>query len=396
MTGTPVDEATTSAPSRAARLLMDLFGEPDVVVRSPGRVNLIGDHTDYNDGLAMPMAIDRELGLAARPNDDRVVRLWSELDGQVHQFPAESVVGDRWPGWAIYVQGVLALDEAGPPTRGFDLAVASDLPDGAGLSSSAALELGVARVVAALEQRPWVATDAAELGRRAENEWVGVSTGIMDQLTVAHASEGAALMLDCADASWTDVHLPDDADIVVLDTGARRTLLGSEYDQRRADCRLAADLLGVSSLRDLEVGWQHHGRSRDLSPRLLGRVRHVVGENARVRAAADAFRRDDLDAAGRLLSESHRSLRDDYEVSGPELDTMASIAQDTPGITGARMTGGGFAGACVALARRGQADLDGLIRRYGAVHDLPAQAIVVRPSAGAGVITSPQQPAASS
>lgn len=373
-----------AAPRRAEAHARRLFGPPAVVVRSPGRVNLIGDHTDYNDGLALPMAIDRTLGLAAVPNDDGVVRLWSELDDQVHEFPLDDVAGDRWPVWCVYVQGVMALDTAGHPTSGFDLAVASDLPEGSGLSSSAALELGVARVVAALEGRSWRPGAAAELGRRTENEWVGVATGIMDQMTVAHASDGAALLLDCADGSWTDVELPDDVAIVVLDTGARRSLVGSAYDERRADCQRAADLLGVETLRDLESDpdWEQMLAGAGLEPRLRARVRHVVSENARVRTVAAALQRGDVELAGRAFVDSHRSLRHDYEVSGPELDTMAELATRTDGILGARMTGGGFAGACVALVRPDDVDLDGLVARYRSVHDLPARAMVVRPSRG--------------
>lgn len=382
MNDTPRHDAT----QRSRRRCAELFGKPDVVVRSPGRVNLIGDHTDYNDGLAMPMAIDLHLGLAAAPNGDRVLRLWSELDDQVHELPLDGLAEARWPGWTVYLQGILRLDDEGPPGRGFDLAIASDLPEGAGLSSSAALELGVARVVAALEGRPWRPDRAAALGRRAENEWVGVSTGIMDQLTVAHASAGAALLVDFADESWTDVALPDGVEVIVLDTGARRSLVGSAYDDRRADCVRAAALLGVESLRVLEDDWAQHPEAGALSGRLRARVRHVVSENARVRQFGAALEADDEDRIGGLLAASHASLRDDYEVSGPELDTMAALANDTPGILGARMTGGGFAGACVAIARTGAADLDGLLERYRAVHDLPARALSVVPAAGTAVV----------
>lgn len=357
-----------------------LFARAGVVVRSPGRINLVGDHTDYNDGLAMPMAIDRELGFAGVPNDDQVVRLWSEFDDVVHELPLEDIGGGRWPSWTVYVQGVLRLRPGGPPRRGFDAAVASDLPHGAGLSSSAALELATIRAVDELTGVAWDPAGAARLGRRVENDWVGVATGIMDQLTVAHASRGAALLLDCRDATWVDVELPGDIDVVVLDTGARRELVGSAYDDRRADCRRAAELLGVPSLRELPPDWQDG--MIDLPAPLVARVRHVITENQRVRDLATALSAGDVSATETILRASHASLRADYEVSGPELDTMAELANDTPGILGARMTGGGFAGACVALAIPDEPDLDGLLTRYREIHDLPARAMVVTPVGG--------------
>lgn len=176
--------------------------------------------------------------------------------------------------------------------------------------------------------------------------------------------------------------IPDAFDVVVLDTGARRQLVGSAYDDRRAECAEAAEALGVTSLRALDDNWSEREAARRLAPHLAARVRHVHTENRRVRAFAQALREGDGAAAGAALGESHASLRDDYEVSGPELDTMARLADLTPGILGARLTGGGFAGACVALAERGRPDLDGLLARYRSHHDLTARAVVVRPSAG--------------
>lgn len=381
------------ATRRAVAVLSSALGvEPDVVVRSPGRVNLVGEHTDYNDGFALPLAIDRDLVMAVARRPDAQVRLVSELDGQVHELSLDShAQRPNWPGWTVYVQGMLATvwspqaEGAWGDPVGFDAAVASDLPAGAGLSSSAALELAVARAVAALADVPHDPTAAALAGQRAENEWVGVATGTMDQMTVAHGRRGHVLLVDCRDMSVTPVALPSDLDVVVLDTGARRELVGSAYDERRRQCEQGAARLGVSSLRDVTVD-DLDAVDRLPAP-LAARVRHVVTENARVHDTVAGLAAADREAVGVALRESHRSLRDDFEVSGPELDTMADIANDTAGIVGARMTGGGFAGAVVALAEAGAVDLDGIIARYRGVHDLPARALAVQAADGTSVVS---------
>lgn len=380
---------TTPAPARAAALLASALGvDATTVVRSPGRVNLMGDHTDYNDGLALPLAIDRELALALAPRDDGRVRLVSERDGVVHDLGLSGVVSpdveevERWPSWTAYVQGVLRQRWVDPRNGarpcGFDVAVASDLPEGAGLSSSAALELAVGRAAAVLDGTVWDPAAAATDGRRAENDWVGVATGIMDQLAVAHGRVGHAMVLDCRDTTWEQVPVPDDLDVLVLDTGARRSLVGSAYDDRRNDCQEAVEHLGVTSLREVD----DLAALADLPDRLRARARHVVTENARVRVVAAALRTGGLTDLAVAMRASHASLRDDYQVTGPELDAMAEIANDTSGIVGARMTGGGFGGAVVALGHPDQVDVTGLLARYRAAHDLPAQVLVVRPADG--------------
>ncbi len=394
---TPAPARATAAPApatgRAAALLVSALGvDAAVVVRSPGRVNLIGDHTDYNDGLALPLAIDRELVLAMAPRDDDRVRLVSERDGVVHDFALADLVSGvveavaRWPSWTTYVQGVLRQrwvePDDGARPRGLDAAVASDLPEGAGLSSSAALELAVGRAAAVVDGTHWDPSAAARDGRRAENEWVGVATGIMDQLAVAHGRAAHAMALDCRDATWTHVPVPDDLDVLVLDTGARRSLVGSAYDDRRHDCEDAVARLGVASLRDVD----DLAALADLPAALRARARHVVTENERVRVVAAALRAGDLAELATAMRASHASLRDDYEVTGPELDTMAALANETPGIVGARMTGGGFGGAVVALAHPGEVDVEEMVARYREVHDLPAEVLVVRPADGTSLV----------
>lgn len=359
---------------------------PDVVVRSPGRVNLVGDHTDYNDGLAMPLAIDRELCMAVGARGDGVVRLWSELDAHTHRHALDTVHAERkWDQWPLYVQAMLRQVPASWLT-GFDAVVTSDLAGGAGLASSAALEMAVARAVAALADQPHDPRAAANWGVQAENSWVGVSTGVLDQLAVACGQDGHAMVLDCNDLSIEPVALPGNVEVVILDTGARRTLVGSAYDDRRRACDRAAARLGVVTLRDVDDLGEVEA---PLADRVLARrVRHVVTESRRVREVAAALAAGDPESAGAAMSASHASLRDDYDVSGPELDMMAALANDTPGVLGARMTGGGFAGAVVALARPGEVDLAGLVGAFRRVHDLPANALRVRPVSGTSTVSA--------
>jgi galactokinase len=331
---------------RAAALFSESFGtDPSLVVRSPGRVNLIGDHTDYNDGFVLPMAIDRQVWLAVGPREDLRVRAVSEgFD------PAEFEVGRiqrGGSGWGEYVKGVVREVGGG----GFDAALVSEVPVGAGLSSSAALELAVARAITALGGMDWNPVEAALAGRRAENDWVGMACGIMDQLVVATGRRGHACLIDCRSLEVAHRRLPDGVEVVVLDTGTRRRLVGSAYNERRASCEAVASAFGVPALRDLgptDLADPPPG----LSAGRLRRARHVIGENARTVEAATALDSGDVEQAGRLMVESHVSLRDDYEVSSPALDAMVESALAAPGCHGARMTGAGFGGCAVALVER--------------------------------------------
>ena len=338
------------AEGRALRLFGESFtGAPTHVVRAPGRVNLIGDHTDYNDGFALPMAVDRATWIALRPRGDRRVGLVSEsysparldLDRLDHTGPL----------WAQFVGGVAWALDAGA-AAGWDGAIATDIPVGAGLASSAALELAAARAFSVASGADWDPVEAARVGRRAEVEWVGMACGIMDQLTVACAEEGHALFLDCRSLAFQPRPIPAGATVVVLDTGTRRRLVASAYNQRRAACEEAAAWLGAATLRD--AGEDDLGR---LPPgELLRRARHVVTENARTVAAAEAMERADAPHLGALMVASHRSLRDDFEVSSPALEAMVSAALAAPGCLGARMTGAGFGGCAVALVESASAE----------------------------------------
>jgi galactokinase len=331
-----------------------LGGVPAVCARAPGRVNLIGDHTDYNEGFVLPMAIDREVWIAARIRTDRSVVVHS-LD---FAEDASFVIGDdrHRGGWIEYLHGVAwALEQQGLHPLAWEGIVAGNVPVGAGLSSSAALEVAVARTFAAVSGIPWDARTMALIAQRAENEWVGVNCGIMDQLISAAGRAGHALLIDCRSLDTRVVALPDDVAVVVLDTATRRGLVESAYNERRAQCEQAARSFGVRALRDVDLA-SFESRQAQLDPITRRRARHVVTENARTIEAALLLERGNSAAVGGLMNESHASLRDDFAVSRSELDTMVELAQRDSACFGARMTGAGFGGCAVALVERNAAD----------------------------------------
>jgi len=323
---------------------------PALLARGPGRVNLIGEHTDYNDGFVMPMAIDRAIWIALHPRQDRTVSVHSLMYDQRERFSLDHLEKGP-PGWIEYLKGVAwAMQEAGYTLQGFDGIVAGDVPFGAGLSSSAALEMASARAFAAISGIPWEPANMAMIGQRAENEWVGVQCGIMDQMISAAGQTGHALLIDCRTLETTPVPLPAGISVVILDTATRRGLLDSAYNERRAQCEAAARFFGVPALRDVSME-QFQERAGQLDDLTRRRARHVISENERTLAAVDAMLRSDPAELGRLFVASHASLRDDFEVSSSELDTMVDCALKGAGCYGARMTGAGFGGCAVALVR---------------------------------------------
>ena len=324
-----------------------------VVVRSPGRVNLIGEHTDYNDGFVLPAAIDLEIRICFVATDDRRVEL-TRLDTDERLGFELDAIGSPREEWIDYVAGVAqALAERDVPMRGLRGVIASDLPISSGLSSSAALELGAAWALA-VERPPLEPMEMALVGQRAENSHVGVRSGLMDQFAVAFGERGAALLLDCRSREHETVPLPlERARLVVCDSQAPRELANSAYNERREQCELAVAQLRaagevVDSLRDVDMLMLDRHAAR-LDPVARARAHHVVAENERVLATVAALRQGDLAAVGRLFAESHASLRDLYQVSSAELDALVEIAQATPGVIGARMTGAGFGGCTVNL-----------------------------------------------
>jgi galactokinase len=351
-------------------------------------VNLIGEHTDYNDGFVLPVAIDRAMWIAFRPRDDRLLGLESLDTDSATALELDDLPTSKAGSWVDYVVGVAwALGEAGlRPTRGLEGMMSGDVPQGAGLSSSAALELATARALAAVSDLPWQPAEMAQLAQRAENEWVGVNCGIMDQLISAAGVAGHALLIDCRSLDTRAVPLPSDVAVVVLDTATRRGLVDSEYNERRARCERAAAQFGVRALRDVD---EHlfAERADTLDEVTRRRARHVVMENGRVLAAAEALGAGDAERVGELMTESHRSLRDDFQVSRAELDAMVEIALAEEGCYGARMTGAGFGGCAVALVARDAADrfASTVASHYEAGVGVTPAVYVCEASSGAGI-----------
>jgi len=344
----PVSESRESIEAEFSRRF---GGEPEVVVRAPGRVNLIGEHTDYNQGFVLPMAIDRFVNMVVRARvDERVILRSSDLNDE-GSFSLGGL-GDPSREWIDYVRGVAwALKETGKSLSGFEGVVSGNVPVGAGLSSSAAIELAAARAFASFSGFFWDPVEIARASQRAENRWMGVNCGIMDQLISACGQPAHAILIDCRSLDLRPVPLPGDVAVVVLDTTSRRQLVGSEYNDRRAQCAQAAAACGASSLRD--VNETLLSASRDAMGEVaFRRARHVLSENERTLRAAEAMRAGEVTVLGRLMNESHESLRDDFEVSTRALDVMVQSARSAPGCLGARLTGAGFGGCVVALVDR--------------------------------------------
>lgn len=375
---------------RALAAFSERFGgAPALIARAPGRVNLIGEHTDYNEGFVLPMAIDREVLIVLRPRTDPYVVVYSlDFDEMVQFSPAE--MEDRREGglWIEYIQGVAwALQEAGFRLRGWEGVAGGDIPIGAGLSSSAAIELATARAFASVSGLPWEPAKMAKLSQRAENEWVGVNSGIMDQMISAAGVEGRALLIDCRSLETDAVPLPQGTLVVILDTATRRELVTSAYNERRAQCEEAAAYFGVKALRDVSLE-RFEAEKDGLEPVVRRRARHIITENARTLQAAEAMRRGDAAAFGRLMDASHVSMRDDFEITNEALNIMAAIAQAHPASYGARMTGGGFGGCAVALVRADQVDsfVADVARDYQAATGLKPAIYVTPAAAGASVM----------
>ena len=348
-----------SSSPRAVRLAADFyrrFGSSPRVYRAPGRVNLIGEHTDYSGGLVMPAAIDLFTWVAIHRRRDRTLRAYSTTMGEEREFP----LGGREfaPGWGRYAQGVAAaLEDAGYSLDGADILIDSDVPAGSGLGSSAALEVALGLALASESGREIEKTPLALICQRAENHYAGVQCGIMDQMAAACGKAGHALKIDCANLAFERLPIPSDIRIVVANTMVRHAHAAGEYNRRREE--LEAGLRGLgdgtrpAEARSLTPGGV---AAADLPEIPRQRVRHVVTENARVNQAAAALAKGDLASFGRLMAQSHESLRGDYEVSCAELDAMVEAARRAPGLRGTRMTGGGFGGCTVSLVDASKVD----------------------------------------
>ena len=372
---------------------------PVEIVRAPGRVNLIGEHTDYNEGFVLPAAIDLEIWMALRPLPGRTVELTSLDLGKTASFDLDRLAprNGQPGGWIDYVAGVAwALQEAGLPVRAFRGVLDSTVPVGSGLSSSAALEMAGARALLDPSAESPTAAVLASLGQRAENRYVGVNCGIMDQYASVNGRAGHAMLLDCRSLEARHVPLPRGIAIVACHTGSTRRLEASQYNSRRADCEegvrmLAERIPGIRSLRDLdEATLDEH---RGLLPNgIARRCQHVVQENARVMQTLDALQANDLGTVGRLFAASHASLRDLYEVVSPELDAMVDIASAVPGVVATRMTGAGFGGCTVNLVSEDAVDTlrNTVLDQYPARTGLTPAVYVTQAVDGAGWLEPPR------
>ncbi|MBM3563210.1 MAG: galactokinase [Alphaproteobacteria bacterium] len=359
--------------------------------RAPGRINLIGEHVDYNDGFVMPAALDLSIWAAIAPRPDRRLRLRSLIMDEVVDFDLDDSTAQPRGDWSDYIRGVaIFLERAGYRLSGADLVFEGNLPIGAGLSASAAFEVSAGFALLAISGAEVDRVELAKICQRAENQFVGVRCGIMDQYISCCAVAGSALLLDCRSLTARKVAIDPKARLVLCDTMVRHQLAAAEYNARREDCEravaaLATRIAGISALRD--ATFDQLMRYADSMPELVfRRARHVVGEIDRTLRAAAALDAGDLEECGRLMNLSHESLRDDYQVSCAELDLMVDIARSLPGVYGARMMGGGFGGCTINLVdgKRADAFAQAMIERYRTATGVTPLILTCVPGAGAG------------
>ncbi|MCB0194927.1 MAG: galactokinase [Anaerolineae bacterium] len=363
--------------------------DPTHCFRAPGRVNLIGEHTDYNDGFVLPCAINYETVVAAEPRDDnQVAVVAADFKGEVSTFTlSDEIPPDTDKPWSNYVRGVAwGLIQRGYALRGANLVVAGNVPRGAGLSSSAALEVVIGAALANLSGLDLDGKTLALNGQKAENDFVGVKCGIMDQFISALGQRDHALLIDCRSLDYQPVPIPAGTAIIIANSNVQRGLVDSEYNTRRRECETAAAHFGVPALRDVppDVFALHED---ELDETVARRARHVITENGRTEAAAEALTRGDLPLMGRLMAESHASMRDDFEITVPAIDALVEIMSEVIGSAGgARMTGGGFGGCAVALAPEEMVTAVeiAMADRYPAATGLQATVYVCQASAGVG------------
>ncbi|WP_263771057.1 galactokinase [Propionivibrio soli] len=364
--------------------------QPQLSVQAPGRVNLIGEHTDYNDGFVLPCAIDYHTAVSGSQRSDRRVRvIAADYDGERDEFSLDApIIPNPDKLWANYVRGVVKyLLEAGANLTGADLAISGNVPQGAGLSSSASLEVATGQFFKALGNLALDATELALIGQRAENRFVGCNCGIMDQLISARGEAGHALLIDCRSLAAQSVSMPEGIAVVIINSNVQRGLVGSEYNTRRRQCEEAARFFGVRALRDVDMP-TYAAKSAGLDPVVARRARHIITDSQRALDLAQALPAGDMSRISRLMADSHTSMRDDFEITCPQVDALVKIVKDVVGEAGGvRMTGGGFGGCVVALVpnelvtRVGEA----VAARYTGETGLSATTYVCHASAGAGV-----------
>lgn len=361
------------------------------IIQAPGRVNLIGEHTDYNDGFVLPCAIDYQAIVAASRRDDNIVRVVAvDYDNEVNQFDiTQPLEFDQQCMWVNYVRGVIkCLLDRGYVLGGADIVVSGNVPQGAGLSSSAALEVVIGQTFKALFDLSISQQEIALNGQQAENQFVGCNCGIMDQLISAEGEQNHALLIDCRSLVTTAVAMPEDMAVVIINSNKKRGLVDSEYNTRRVQCEQAAAFFGVPALRDVTLA-MFTEREAELDVMVAKRARHVITENMRTELAAIALSNSNMAVLAELMAESHASMRDDFEITVPEIDTLVDMVKGVIGDQGGvRMTGGGFGGCIVALVPPTFVDVitAEVNAKYQAATGLQATIYVCKAMAGAGVI----------
>jgi galactokinase len=381
-----------AAGDLVAAQFREMFGSSARIFRAPGRVNLIGEHTDYNDGFVMPAALEFYTWVAAAKREDRALEAYSALFGEKISLSLDTLDGPPRRHWSDFIRGVAAaLQNSGYKLAGANLVIHGEVPLGAGLSSSASLEVATALALSSLAGIDVPRLELVKLCQRAEHEFVGTRCGIMDQFVAVYGATGHALMLDCRSLEYQLLPMPHDLRLVVCNSMVRHELAAGEYNRRRADCEEGVKILQphlpeIRALRDVEVAdletWKHL-----LPATVYRRCRHVIMENQRVLAAAKALQSGEADRFGQLMYQSHASLRDDYQVSCRELDLLVELASSRPGVCGARMTGGGFGGCTVNLLSGETSDSfkEYIVREYHDTTGIIPEIYVCEPGEGASL-----------
>ncbi|MFZ0814466.1 MAG: galactokinase [Candidatus Sulfotelmatobacter sp.] len=385
----PLLNTQSTADALTARFL-EIFGATPRIFRAPGRVNLIGEHTDYNDGFDMPAAIQFYTWEAAAKRDDRILEAYSDRFDEKITLSLDALAGPPRKHWSDFVRGIAAvLQNAGYKLSGANLVIHGEVPLGAGLSSSASLEVATALALISLSSIDVPRLDLVKLCQKAEHEYVGTLCGIMDQFVAVFGAAGHALMLDCRSLEYQLLSIPQDVRLVLCNSMVRHELASGEYNRRRADCEEGVRLLqphlpGIRALRDVSVSALEAWK-QVLPERVHRRCRHIVTENQRVLAAAKALQFGDTAEFGRLMYQSHASMRDDYEISCQELDLLVDLAASRPGVLGARMTGGGFGGCTVNLLRADDsaAFKEDIARAYRNATGIITEIYICEPAQGA-------------
>ena len=380
----------SSPRKRVLKVFEEEYGNaPEYLVQAPGRVNLIGEHTDYNDGYVLPLAIDRAVWIALSAIPEPEIRLHSLDFDQGIRVPFDRAL-TRGEGWPEYLKGLINIYKKSKlELFGWKGVMAGNVPIGAGLSSSAALELALTRAFGTVGRWNWNPSQMASICQLAENEWVGMKCGIMDQMISASGRAGHVLLLDCRSLKTIHVPLPETVRVVILDTDTRRGLVDSAYNERRSQCESVASYFGVKALRDVSIE-ELEGSKAKLDPLEFRRARHVIRENGRVLDCVEALRLGNLNRVGELMIASHISLRDDFEVSSEALDLIAECVRKAQGCYGARMTGAGFGGCAMALVNTKSIDafVEQLLKDYTEASDRKAHLYVCSPSGGASTFSA--------